>query len=164
MMKFIVGPWAFKFEAKRRRQSTLVDHARHELQLAGLWDEDSDYGGMLADAVLEMVEAFSEEGHSGASASLAMSAFERVARFEPLTPLTGAEEEWGEPYDNEGTRQNKRCSHVFKGADGRAYDIDGRIFREPDGATFTSNESRVEVTFPYVPKSEYVDVPADRTG
>jgi len=48
---------------------------------------------------------------------------------------------------------------VFKDADGRAYDIDGRVFREPNGCCYTSSDSRVYITFPYRPKTEYVDVP-----
>lgn len=59
------------------------------------------------------------------------------------------------------THQNKRCSHVFKDKDGNAYDIDGKVFREPDGCCFTSKDSFVPVTFPYTPKTEYVDVPKD---
>lgn len=138
----------------------LSDYARSEMQRAGLFDEDSDYGGMLGEAVLKMIGVFEDEGHSGASASMAISIFERVARFEPLTPLTGADDEWREV--SPGGSQNVRCSHVFKdGRDGPAYDIEGCIFREPNGVCFTSAESRVPVTFPYIPKREYIDVPAN---
>lgn len=138
--------------------SNMIDFARDELTRAGLFDEDSDYGGMLGEAVMKMVEQFDEEGHSGMSAGMAINIFKRVASFEPLTPLTGEDDEWGEPYDEDGTRQNKRCSHVFMDADGSAYDIEGRIFREPSGACFTGKGSRVPVTFPYSPSREYVDV------
>lgn len=137
----------------------LKDFAKHELELAGFFDKDSTYGGMLGEAVLKMIDVFADEGHSGMSASIAISAFERVARFEPLTPITGEDDEWHEVCP--GEFQNKRCSHVFK-TNGEAYDSQGRVFREPSGACFTSFESRVPVTFPYVPKVEYVDVPADR--
>ena len=47
---------------------------------------------------------------------------------------------------------------MFK-ENGEAYDGEGRIFRDPDGSCFTSIDSRVPVTFPYVPKREYVDRP-----
>lgn len=137
--------------------SNLVNYVEKELRLAGLFDTNSDYDGMLGPAVLSMVKTFSDEGHSGMSAGLAISIFEKVARFEPLTPLTGADDEWMEVDD--GTFQNVRCPHVFKKND-QAYDIDGKIFREPSGACYTNFESRVPVTFPYTPKSEYVDVEA----
>ena len=104
-----------------------------------------------------MVEVFAEEGHSGSSAGYAIGLLEKLLRFEPLQPLTGEDSEWFDHGD--GVFQNTRCSHVFK-ENGEAYDIDGIIFREPDGSCFTNFKSRVPVTFPYVPKREYVDVPA----
>lgn len=138
--------------------SNLVKYAESEMRRAGLFDKDRDYGGMLGPAILKMVETFSDEGHSGMSAGLAISIFEKVARFEPLTPLTGEDDEWMEVGD--GKFQNVRCSHVFK-ENGQAYDIDGKIFREPNGWTYTSFESRIPVAFPYTPKREYVDVPGE---
>ncbi len=132
----------------------LTDYAERELRAAGLFDEDSDYGGMLAEGVMKLVVEFSAQGHSGFSANQTINIFERVARFEPLGPLTGEDDEWNEIGD--GVYQNRRCSHVFK-EHGEAYDINGRIFREKGGATYTSKDSRVAVTFPYTPKSEVVD-------
>ena len=136
--------------------SNLVNHAKAELERAKLFGDGDFYGGMMGDAVMKLINVFADEGHSGMSASLAVNIFEKLARFEPLTPLTGDDDEWVEV--GPGVFQNKRCSHVFK-ENGQAYDIDGRIFREPDGCCFTSKDSRVDVTFPYTPKREYVDVP-----
>lgn len=142
--------------------SEILTFGESELRRAGLFDADSDYGGMLGEAVMKMLRQFEEEGHSGMSASMAISIFERLARFEPLSPLTGDDDEWHDPWDDAPWLQNRRCSHVFKDkATGEAYDSEGRIFRHPDGATFTSRDSRVPVTFPYVPKREYVDVGDD---
>jgi hypothetical protein len=135
------------------------DHAMEELTRAGLFDKDSDYGGMMGEAVMKMIRVFAEEGHSGFSANMAVNIFSKLAKYEPLTPLTGEDDEWVD--HGGGYFQNKRCSHVFK-ENGEAYDSEGRVFREPDGACFTSKDSRVPVTFPYTPKREYVDVPADR--
>lgn len=135
--------------------STLEQFAHDELARAGLFDEDSDYGGMLGDAVMKMVKVFADEGHSGFSASMAVSAFSKLARFEPLTPLTGDDDEWNDVGD--GVFQNRRCSRVFKDKTG-AYDIEGRVFREPSGACFTNRDSRVPVEFPYTPKTEYIDM------
>ena len=137
--------------------SNLEAYAKSEMERAGLFGKDSDYGGMIADAVMKMIKVFADEGHSGASAPMAINIFKKVAMFEPLTPLTGADDEWMEV--GEGQWQNIRCSHVFKGADGRAYDIQGRVFREPSGCCYTSFDSRVYLTFPCTPKTEYVDVP-----
>lgn len=140
---------------------SLKEFAHDELKRAGLFDKDSDYDGMLGEAVMKMIDVFADEGHSGMSASIAINAFEKVARYEPLTPLTGGEDEWvlHDGYGGEPFYQNKRCSRVFKGPDGKAYDIEGRVFREPSGSCYCSGESRVFVTFPYTPTREYVDVP-----
>ena len=133
---------------------SLRDFAREELTSAGLFDKDSDYNGMLGESVMRLIETFAAEGHSGMSASLALQAFTTLANGNPLTPLTGADDEWTDVSD--GLLQNRRCSHVFKGANG-AYDIDGIIFRDPDGSTVTNGDSRVPVTFPYTPQSIVVD-------
>lgn len=139
--------------------SNLLSHAETELRYAGLYDDDSDYGGMTAKAVMELMKVFSAQGHSGASAGIVIEIFSKLARYEPLSPLTGDDDEWCEVSD--GVFQNKRCSHVFKQADrfdGRACDINGKIFREPNGLKYTSRDSCVVVEFPYTPKSEIVDV------
>lgn len=134
--------------------SNLTNHAEKELELAGLFKKDSDYGGMLGQNVMELVKVFSKQEHSGFSANMAIALFERVARFEPLAPLTGEDDEWVEV--EPGVFQNKRCSHVFK-KNGQAYNIYGKVFREPSGATYTSGDSHVPVVFPCIPKTEYVD-------
>ena len=126
--------------------------------------DDPDPDGMnrmMADHILTMVRAFTEEGHSGFSASYAANLLDKLLRFKPLTPLTGADDEWVSGHMDDDTKQNKRASHVFMDADGQAYDIQGKVFREPDGMTFTSGDSRVPVTFPYTPCIEYVDVPKE---
>lgn len=41
----------------------------------GMYDEDSDYDGMLGEAVEELSLVFAEQGHSGASAFVTLSIF-----------------------------------------------------------------------------------------
>ncbi|MFA7282157.1 MAG: hypothetical protein WC100_18900 [Sterolibacterium sp.] len=139
---------------------SLGSFAKSELQRAGLFDKDSDYGGMLGESVMKMMEVFAGEGHSGYSAGMAISIFKKVASFEPLTPLTGEDDEWMEIGEQNGgpLYQNVRSPRVFKDREG-AYDIDAKVFREPSGACFTSSDSRAPVTFPYTPTTEYIDVP-----
>lgn len=152
--------WFFRRQWERLfpPKSNLEAHAEQELRAAGFYDADADYGGLVPPAVLALVKVFARQGHSGFSANLVRNLFHKIAAYEPLVPLQGTDDEWCEV--SEGTFQNKRCHHVFKDADGRAYDIDGKIFREPDGACYTNRESHVYVTFPYAPTREYVDVPA----
>lgn len=139
---------------------SIQDFAKDELTRAGMFDPDSDYDGAIGHAVMKMIDLFAKENHSGASAAMAVSLFSMLARFEPLTPLTGDDSEWTEVGERDGKPvfQNKRCSRVFKTGD-RAYDIEAVIFREPSGACFTSRDSRRDVAFPYTPSREYVDVP-----
>lgn len=139
------------------KPGNLERYAESELRRAGMFDKDSDYGGMLGDAVMRMVRDFADEGHSGFSSGMTRHLFEQVSAFKPLQPLTGFDDEWQEIGD--GMHQNLRCSRVFKDKTG-AYDIDGRVFREPSGCCYTNRDSRVYVTFPYTPVTEYVDVPA----
>jgi hypothetical protein len=84
--------------------------------------------------------------------------FFKLANHECLTPLTGEDSEW-EKIDFQ-TMQNIRCSRVFKNINtNEVYDIQGRVFEEPDGARYTSKESKTLVTFPYIPTTEVVKLP-----
>lgn len=142
-----------------RKESDVEAKARKELELAGYFDEDGMYGDMLGVAVMELLRVFADQGHSGMSASITAAVFNALAKHEPLSPLTGEDDEWKPCGKNRW--QNTRCFSVFKEIrDGQvvAYDSDGRIFREPDGSCYTSADSFVDVTFPYTPEKEYVDV------
>ncbi len=141
------------------KESNLVKHAKVELELLGydLNDKVEGPNKWMCENVLELLKVFSKQGHSGSSAPYCISLFSKLANFEPVCPLTGNDDEWTEVSDN--LYQNKRCSHVFKnGKDGTAYDIEGKIFRESDNCCYTSKDSSVDVTFPYTPKREYVEV------
>jgi hypothetical protein len=156
---------AFRRLRAPKPESNLVAFARRELMAAGMDPDAKDDGPnkWMAAGTLQLLEAFADQGHSGMSAPYAIQVFSKLAAFEPLGPLTGADNEWMEV--STGVFQNLRCGHVFKQADrfdGQPYDIEGRIFREPNGACFQNADSCVPITFPYTPKREYVDVPADR--
>lgn len=139
---------------------SLVEYAESELRRVGLFDKDSDYDGMLGKAALEIVKVFADQGHSGFSAAMTTGLVEKLMRFEPLSPLTGDEDEWVVlDYDDHMYAQNKRCFRVFQRRDGTAYDTEGRVHRYPDGVTYVG--PNVDVTFPYTPKTEVVDVPFD---
>lgn len=137
-----------------------VRHAKRELA-ESLADGVTGPDRWMADNLIELLAVFAAQGHSGFSAGWCIGQFKALASFEPLGPLTGVDSEWTDC--GNGLYQNNRCGHVFKDSkDGPAYDSAGRVFREPSGACFTSIDSRVPVTFPYTPKREYVDVPAER--
>lgn len=107
----------------------LVQHAETELRRAGLFDADSDYDGAIGPAVLELVSKFAEQGHSGFSARLVLLAFDKVARFMPLTGITSSPDEWMQiSNDRPGgpaTWQSRRQSTCFSLDGGKTYyDID----------------------------------------
>ena len=99
--------------------SNLEKHAEYELKRAGLFDEDSDYGGMLGHSTMKLIKVFSEEGHSGMSASMQIAIFTKLASFKTLTPLTNNPDEWMEV--GTGKWQNMRCSDCFSTDGGKNY-------------------------------------------
>ena len=119
----------------------LIEHAKIELQIAGLFDEEGDfYGGATGEAVMELIEVFSKQGHSGMSAPIVADLFKKLANYETLQPITGKDEEWGDVRDlGDGVPwyQNKRCSALFKdGVDGKPYYIDAIVKRDQKGLFF----------------------------
>lgn len=155
--------WRFKAWLKRNEPGNLELHALRELKAAGYTPlaqpQEDGPNKWIQESIIDLIRVFSKQGHSGFSAPYCIEMFSKLAKFEPLVPLKGDDDEWVDVASINGSPmwQNKRCSHVFKDETG-AYDIDGKIFREPDGCCYTSRESRVYITFPYTPASEYVDV------
>jgi hypothetical protein len=143
-------------------------HAKEEFRAAGWTDENGKFNDEMQEAlcnhVLKLLEVFDGEGHSGSSAPYAINLFEKLAMFKPIAPLTGEDWEWVNVAEqNDGPLwQNKRCGHVFKDNEG-AYDINGIVFYDwyvnENGdrhkSYFTGKDSRVPVTFPYTPTTEY---------
>lgn len=70
---------------------SLVAHAKRELEISGAGE---DYDGMIGGAVLELIEIFAKQGHSGYSAMVTLSVFDHLARFKPLSDLTNDPDEW----------------------------------------------------------------------
>ena len=158
---------------------SLVEYAKSELAKIGK-DEDG-LQDMINRDILEIVEKFSNQGHSGFSAGYALSVLERLLRFKPISALTGEDSEWQQvsrERDGVKTYQNKRCSSVFKYVDSsgnivRIEDIDAIVVSDNGGLTwFSSGRFRKEVKLPYLPPThpekvyiEYTeDVPPGFTG
>lgn len=159
----------------------LIEYAKTELQIAGLFDKEGDfYEGATGKAVMELIEVFSKQGHSGMSAPIVADLFKRLANYEPLQPITGKDEEWGDVRDlGDGVPwyQNKRCSALFKdGEDGKPYYIDAIVKRDQKGICWSgmawlseedykSGDRSKMVgkrgyvkSFPFTPKTFYIDV------
>lgn len=140
--------------------------AREEFRAAGWMNENGDINdemqALICAGVLDLLNVFEKQGHSGTSAPYMINLFTRLANFKPIIPITGEDWEWsecGRDGDIGGILyQNKRCSSVFKNNTG-AYDIDGKVFWEwnvrEDGSPYKSYYSNggchTPVTFPYIP-------------
>lgn len=136
--------------------SNLIDYAKDELKRIGMIDSGEPYNDWATKAILDLIELFSSQGHSGFTAPYVARMFHRLAMLKPASPLTGEDDEWNDIGD--GRLQNKRYSAVFKDKDGIAYNIEGKVFTDDGKIWYTSKDSRVNVTFPYVvpDKPEYV--------
>ena len=164
---------------------SFIEYAKREFLAAGYKPVDQceeDPNKWIQENVLELLKVFSDQGHSGASAPFCIDLFSKLAKFEPLTPLSGNDSEWIEV--GEGTFQNNRCGTIFKKPNGIAYNLNGFVFwhwaeRElyedeegyvPEGeggfpattkfkTSFTSQASLKLVEFPYVIESpEHIEV------
>ena len=109
--------------------SNLVKYAEDELNRIGMTEDSPDeMTVIMRKHIIHMVKEFSDEGHSGFSGRYALNILTKLLEFKPLTPLTGEDDEW--TLVGDGHWQNKRCSTVFKDADGSCKDIDGKVFWE----------------------------------
>ena len=135
-------------------------HAREEFRAAGWMDENGNFKDemqeLICAQVVDLLNMFGKHGHSGSTAPYALNMFERLAKFEPIAPLTGEDWEWRDTGHN---YQNIRASHVFKDYDGNCYDIDAKVFWEwqrgrdgkPYKSYYTNGGCHTPVTFPYIP-------------
>lgn len=142
----------------------IIGFAKEEFRFAKWTDENGNFYDemqkVMCDSILKLLEVFAEENHSGLSASYALNIFEKLARWEPISQITGEDSEWVEVSEN--LWQNKRCFRVFKDETG-AYDIDGIVWysleKDENGeeykSYFTNRQSRVNITFPYSPTTVY---------
>lgn len=135
--------------------NSFLAFADRELRATGYAPDAEVPVNWVYDNVMELMRTFSRQGHSGNSASWVRGIFNLLADFKPLSPLTGAPEEWMEV--GEGVEQNRRLPSVFR-ENGQVYDGEGKVFRTPTGSCYTSIDSRVPVTFPYTQHRVYVDV------
>lgn len=136
-----------------------INYAREELErLENQCDtpEGLEMQKEVTKEVLELIEVFANQGHSGFSAGYVLGLFDQLVHFMPLSPLTGGDEEWNDvsmySTDKRPLYQNKRCSRVFKEADGRVYDVEYWYTKDPDGATYTNMHRFQDIVFPYMPQ------------
>ncbi len=125
-----------------------LQYAKEELKRAGFYDKDAMYGELLPNAVLELLDVFTKQGHSGMSAGVTVNLFKRLALHEPLVPITDKPEEWTNALGGEESTmyQHTRLSSLFKnGKDGKGYYLDAIVWQgEEDYDTFTGRNVKKE--------------------
>ena len=154
-------------------ENNLINHAKKEFKILGyppMEECDDDPNKWIQENVLELLEVFHKQGHSGTSAKFTIDYFKKLASFEPLSPLTFDDNEWNDVMDN--VYQNNRLSSVFKaGKDGIPYYIYGIVFRDksndytytgrainPDTGEYVSSSQNIDTNKKFAPKTFYIDV------
>jgi len=141
----------------------ITDFARDELERIGLGENCQDPMDQdMRKCILDMIDMFADQGHSGFSANYMISVVTRLMNIKPLGPLTGDDSEWTLVQDDPVLYQNKRYSAVFKDGNGRAYDIDARVvkdqWKDSNGELHTdyvtNSECAKDITFPYMVPDE----------
>jgi hypothetical protein len=163
--------------------SNYITYAMNEFQAAGWVDSNGKWSDSTQQAmcehVMDLLRVFGDEGHSGTTAPYAINLFSKLAKFEPITPLTGDDSEWNEISDEctdeVSVYQNKRCGAVFKQSnrfDGKPYYLEAVVFWDwhTDSETgrkfksyYTSGDSARVIEFPYTPTTEYIYAPDTTT-
>lgn len=153
-------------------KSNLLKHAERELRIAGYNPESTDFvESTVYKNAIALIKELGNQHLSGGIAPIILNLFYKLATYEPLSPLIGDDAEWRETEETElnygptsGQKgmlyQNIRCSSVFKHC-GHAYDINGKVFVDPNNASYTNIDSHIPVTFPYTHSPTYVHVDAD---
>ena len=141
----------------------MKEKAKYELDLILKQCEDEE-GRKMQEAInkdiLDLVEMFSNQGHSGFTANYTINILTKLLQQSFVTPLTGNDDEWIEVTD--GVYQNKREGRIFKQDDrfdGKPYYIDGKAFSDDGGKSwYTNSDSFVTIEFPLneLPKTEYI--------
>lgn len=105
---------------------SLLEHAKRELKLAGYDISDKGcnmhddkeplkgYVNSCAKNAYELIKTLSKAGHSGMSIGITLGIFNKLAKWETLTPLTNNPDEWTQLSEWESVGyQSKRNPSCF---------------------------------------------------
>lgn len=119
---------------------SIVTQAEYEMKLAGFPPEEIV-------VMKQIIRLFLSQWDSGGAVSVMQPVLTRLISGQPLSPLTGADNEWIDRTEETGRPfwQNLRASSIFKDENGKCFDIDN-----PDVGP---------ITFPYDPATKHVSDP-----
>jgi len=141
----------------------LIDHAKKELEIAKLFSGGDFYDGLIGKSVMELIQVFENQNHSGQSAHIVSKIFYDLANYKILTPLQDNDDEWEEVGNN--VFQNKRLSSVFK-SDGKVHFLEAIVWKDENGVAFTGTVENITssqyIKFPFVPKTFFVKIKNDK--
>ena len=103
--------------------SNLIEHGKKELELAGMFEDDS-YNESIANNVINLLETVTGRGHSGNSLNMTVELFNKLVRYENLTPITDNSDEWtdvSEYMDGKPTWQSMRNFSLISYDGGKTY-------------------------------------------
>lgn len=141
--------------------SQLLAHAIAEFDRAGVPEEERK-------EVMELLECFARQGHSGGSAPITLALFHKLAMGEPLSAITDENADWQEV--GPGVFQSRRLSSLFKDKlNPEGYFIRAIVWVDQNGVAFTGadvagHSSHQKVRFPFAPKTFEVAVIDHGTG
>jgi len=151
--------------AKKEEKSNFIMHAEREFKRAGYEPLDSEQENgpnkWIQENVMELLQVFASQGHSGSSAPFCVNMFQKLASYKLLGPVNSAEE--FDFRDEEGrSRQSKTISAVFQDERGEYY-IDAVVLNTKTGGWHGNAEHlgiprHIYIKYPFTPKTFYIDV------
>jgi len=159
-------------EESKKAKNGLVAFAKYELDniIKDMKKKTDDRDAIFMQEeihhdILDLIEIFSEQGHSGSSAPYVINRFKRLADWKPLSPLTGEDDEWMDlsEFGDNVTQQNRRYSGLFRDNkdNSTAHDNNAIIFTDNGGVTWFGAgwlekklNVREPIVFPYTPPSQ----------
>lgn len=153
---------------------SMSEWAKREIKLA-VDNSDEDYIKSIYNSALKAFISLCKDGHSGMSIGITAGVLNRLISCKPLSPLTGADDEWYEDSMNdegcpETLLQNKRCSSVFKKINRstgeiRYSDVDRFVCENINNSNLTFYSGSIidiakryypPITMPYVPSEKKI--------
>lgn len=159
--------------------SNIHSHAKREFDILSKLATDPNDRPIIEEfreEILALCEKFGNSGQSGGSAPYTANAISQAIKklclFEPITPITGFDEEWVNvsEYGNKTDStlyQNNRESGIFK-ENGKAHYLDAIVWKDTKGHTWGGSAllpdgrrvmGSAEIKdFPFTPKTFYIDI------